>query len=238
MANSTAEFSSLRTRGFQLVEGMLSRGKVDRCLEALRETDKLGGVRRRGGETFACRHLLWDLPGLGSLLTDVGLDALASRVLGREAFPVAATLFDKVQGANWKVPSHQDRAVPVVEKVEVPGFTQWSVKIGIPYVEPPAEVLEQLVALRVHLDDCPVENGALAVVPGSHERGRLADADVSDLLDGAFETCSAASGDVLLMKPLAVHRSLPAESATHRRVLHALYATQELPGGLHWRRGV
>ena len=202
----------------------------------LRETDQLDGARRRDGGTFACRHLLWDVPGLGALLAETELDTLASRVLSAEAFPVAATLFDKVSAANWKVPSHQDRAVPVVARVETPGFTQWSVKCGVPYVEPPVDVLKHLVALRVHLDDCPAENGALAVVPGSHVQGRLADADVSDLSDDAFTLCPATAGDVLLMRPLAVHRSLPASTATHRRVLHVLYASAELPGRLRWRR--
>jgi ectoine hydroxylase-related dioxygenase (phytanoyl-CoA dioxygenase family) len=37
----------------------------------------------------------------------------------------------------------------------------------------PLKVLEQVLAVRLHLDDCDERNGALRVVPGSHLLGRL-----------------------------------------------------------------
>jgi Phytanoyl-CoA dioxygenase (PhyH) len=40
-------------------------------------------------------------------------------------------------------------------------------------VQPPVGVLEQLVAVRIHIDDCPEESGALRVIPKSHLQGRL-----------------------------------------------------------------
>ena len=41
------------------------------------------------------------------------------------------------------------------------------------YVQPPVSVLEQLVAVRIHIDDCLAESGALRVVAKSHSNGRL-----------------------------------------------------------------
>ena len=66
---------------------------------------------------------------------------------------IRGILFDKVPLANWKVPWHQDRFLAVEQKVELPGYTGWTEKDGVPHVEPPTAVLEEMIALRVHLDD-------------------------------------------------------------------------------------
>ncbi len=43
------------------------------------------------------------------------------------------------------------------------------------FVQALVEVLEQLVALRLHIDECGPEDGALKVIPGSHLNGRLSE---------------------------------------------------------------
>src|ERR1700758_3038863 len=83
---------------------------------------------------------------------------LACEVLGPRAFPFSATIFDKSPNANWLVAWHQDTALPVRHRIEVPGWGAWSTKQGIPYAHAPAEVLTQILALRVHLDDSAADN--------------------------------------------------------------------------------
>ena len=39
-------------------------------------------------------------------------------------------------------------------RVESPGYGPWTVKAGIAHVRPPIGVLEGMLTLRVHLDDC------------------------------------------------------------------------------------
>ena len=46
-------------------------------------------------------------------------------------------------------------------------------KANVLRVQPPAEVLEHMVSMRLHLDNCGEENGALRVIPGSHLHGRV-----------------------------------------------------------------
>jgi hypothetical protein len=181
------------------------------------------------------RNLLWDRPELRPVLAAAGLDQLASEALGADAFPINVTAFDKTPEANWKVPGHQDLMVPVESRRDVPGWDGWTTKAGVLYAEPPAEILGQLVALRLHLDDCPVSNGPLAVVPGSHRRGKLRDAELAALAPESFVPCAAAAGDVLLMRPLLVHRSGQAEAPRRRRVLHVVYAADDPAPRLHWR---
>ena len=181
------------------------------------------------------RSLLRDCPAVADLAASAPLQTIASEALGGDAFAVRALLFDKVSGANWGVPWHQDLAIAVEEKRDVPGFGGWSVKDGIPHVLPPAEVLAQMVTLRLHLDDCGVENGPLRLLPGSHCTGKLGDADIARWRAGTPEfVCTAARGDVLVMRPLLLHASSAAQRPGHRCVLHIEYAAQRLPGGLRW----
>jgi len=125
---------------------------------------------------------------------------------------------------------------PFARPVTQSGFDLPSKKEGIDYARPPREVLEELLAVRLHLDDCPAENGALRVMPGSHRGGQLPRPAISALAaEGSFEIVTAAAGDALFMKPLILHASSPAQSPSHRRVLHLEFAPAGLlPDGLEW----
>jgi hypothetical protein len=58
---------------------------------------------------------------------------------------------------------HQDLSIPVAERVESPGCRGWSEKEDELFVQPPVSVLDSVLALRLHLDDCKERNGALRV---------------------------------------------------------------------------
>jgi hypothetical protein len=222
-------------RGFAFRRQALDAGQLDKLFVILCPATEPSGIRRRAGGTYAARNVLWEIPGLAAALTSVGLDAIAAQALGKPPFPINATYFDKNADANWKVPPHQDLMMPVERQVAEAGFCGWSTKLGVLYVEPSAEILSSLIALRVHFDPAPASNGALAVAPGSHRRGKLRDAEVVAIAPSEFTTCDAAAGDVLLMRPLLVHRSAPAQSPSHRRILHVVYATEHPGGELRWK---
>jgi ectoine hydroxylase-related dioxygenase (phytanoyl-CoA dioxygenase family) len=134
-------------------------------------------------------------------------------------------LFDKSPTSNWLVVWHQDTALPLRVRSHVPGWGPWSLKAGILYAHAPATALEQIVALRVHLDDSLAENGPLRVLPGTHSQGVLSDAAIEDLV---FTTdpyeCTVARGGVVSMRPLLVHASSKSLIPSPRRVLHIEYA--------------
>ncbi len=160
---------------------------------------------------------------------------LLSSLTGREVFAVRGILFDKTPGANWRVAWHQDVTIAVEERIEVSGFGPWSEKDGIVHVQPPASLLEEMITIRLHLDDCDERNGALRVIPGSHARGRLTAEEIEKWrTTRPVLSCAAKVGDVLVMRPLLLHASSPAVAPRHRRILHVEYATTELPGGLRW----
>src|SRR5207344_3420774 len=140
-------------------------------------------ARQRGGETYALRHVLSASPRLRALAGETPLVDLARAAIGLPTRAVRGILFDKTPAANWKVAWHQDRTIAVRKRLDTPGFGPWSEKLGVAHVEPPVEILERMVTLRVHLDDCPAANGPLRLLPGSHLRGRLSATDISLLLE-------------------------------------------------------
>jgi Phytanoyl-CoA dioxygenase (PhyH) len=107
------------------------------------------------------------------LARDSRLLGIAKDVLGSEAFPFRATLFDKSPGSNWLVVWHQDTALPLRNKQEAQGWGPWSVTDGIIYAHAPADALSQVLALRVHLDDSTEQNGPLRVLPRHSYARRL-----------------------------------------------------------------
>ncbi len=104
----------------------------------------------------------------------VPLFVLAALVVaGADCRLVRGLFFDKTPGANWPVAWHQDLTLAVAERREIAGWSNWSVKAGVPHVQPPVDILERMVTLRLQLDDCGADNGPLRVLPGSHCLGRI-----------------------------------------------------------------
>ena len=227
--------SDLEEQGFCLCPDFLAADQIELLLQAIRPDEMAAGSTAKRGAAYGIRNLLWDRPDLAAALTSLGVDAVASSALGGTAFPISAIFFDKNRSANWMVGAHQDLVMPVESRQEIAGYSRWSEKLGVTYVEPPAEVLQRLIALRIHFDDCGADNGALAVAPGSHTHGNLPQTAINELEVAEFVICHAAAGDILLMKPLLVHRSSRASNPARRRVLHVVYATEHPSPVLHWR---
>ena len=180
------------------------------------------------------RNVAAAVPLVNSLIESERVRCLVEPVLGPGAFAVRSIYFDKLPGANWKVAWHQDLSIAVRERLEVPGFGPWSIKEGVVHVEPRVELLERMLTLRVHLDDCSQDNGPLRVISGSHQLGRLSPPELEQITRRPPAICTMSRGDALLMRPLLVHASSPARQPSHRRVIHIEFAAEELPGGLQW----
>lgn len=181
------------------------------------------------------RHTAAPTALAGWLHTHTGLSGIACRLLAKPARLVRFVAVDKRPQANWFVPWHQDRTIAVRRRCDIEGFENWTIKDGVHHVEPPVGLLESMVTLRVHLDDCDETQGPLEVIQGSHRGGRLAKLQINQIVGTeASKLCIADRGDVLAMRPLTVHRSQRAALPGHRRVLHLEYAAGTLPSGLEW----
>lgn len=206
--------------GFAVLPGLFSAEWIDGLQEGIA---RLSPIRTRAGVRHALR-----LGPVDSLARHPLLKELSCAVLGTDAFPFRATLFDKSPGANWLVVWHQDTALPLRERVELPGWEPWSIKDGIDYAHAPASALSQVLALRVQLDDSVRETGPLRVLPATHTLGILSDDEIHDFSEQiAPVDCLAPKGAIVAMRPLIVHSSSKSHGDTPRRVLHIEYAASD-----------
>ena len=225
--------AAIERDGWAVTPPVVPQLVVDRLIAEL--IGVAAGREGRGG----VRNLFDVSPAVRALATSPEVRSVAEAVLGPSCFAVRAILFDKTPAANWKVIWHQDLTIAVRERVTVPGFGPWSEKEGVPHVQPPTELLERMLAVRVHLDDCGADNGPVRVLPGSHRVGRLSAAAIEhwraarDAVD-----CLAERGAILAFRPLLLHASSPATVAAHRRVIHIEFAADELPEPLAWHASV
>ena len=162
------------------------------------------------------------------------LGALASQLLPG-ARPVRVIAFNKTEANNWILPWHQDRVVALRERVETPGFTNWTNKAGIWHAEPPIELLERMIFARIHLDPADEQNGCLQLALGTHARRKIAATDAEAIANGTpIENCIAQRGDVLFAKALILHRSSPSQTNAGRRAIRIDYCAEPLPAPLEW----
>src|SRR5262245_7876393 len=188
-----------------------------------------------GPVSGAGRRGLLGWPAVSALVSSSRLLDIVRPHLASEPLPVRAIYFDKGPEANWLVSWHQDLTLALRAFGEHPGFGPWSTKDGIPHVQPPVELLQQMLTIRLHLDDADEANGALRVLPGSHRLGRLSAERIQALRSQQSDfLCVVSAGDALLMRPLLLHASSRSTSTRHRRVLHIEYAAFTLPPELQW----
>lgn len=207
--------------GYQWLRGALSADQV----QALMSHFTSGIGRPAGGASDA------------AALTNV---TAAVRQIFPYVMPRRILSFDKSAASaarNWAVPWHQDRVIAVRARAEAPGVRNWSRKQGIWHCEPQAEILRQMMFVRVHLDGERPETGGMQIAIGSHRRGVIATADAAKTA-GALDAmeCDAASGDILILQMLTLHRSPPSTRPAPRRTLRVDYAPAALalPPPLAW----
>lgn len=222
---ASAPDATFRRAGYVTIPHMLNPQQLHLVDAALNEAVSRSINLREILEFAWCRELSVILRNRLAELDLIAADYLA----------VQCTYFEKSVHRNWLVALHQDLSIPVQSRVEHPELSGWSIKDGTLFVRPPLQVLERLVALRLHIDECGLEDGALRVTPGSHRAGRLSDEDKLRLrVDMGEVLCPVTQGGGMAMSPLVLHASSKATGSSRRRVLHFLFGPPELPNGLSW----
>ncbi len=232
--NYFVSIQQLQAAGFAVLPQLYTQPEVAALLGCLESAPAASANFRRSQDVFAIRNLLGEIPALWPLL-----DTPALRELLGQLFPAGCHLtkgiyFDKPAQSNWLVAWHQDLMINVDRRADLPGFGPWTAKAGWVAVQPPPEVLENTVTIRLHLDDCDATNGALKVVPGSHQRGVVPAETIANQTATAA-VCAVPAGGAMLMKPLLLHASNRSTSDRPRRVIHLEFSAAELPEGLAWR---
>jgi hypothetical protein len=216
-------------QGFGVVPALLDDATCDAVAGQIDELPLRGAGSRQLLRYEWCRLLAHS----------VRTHSAIQKLLPPDSVGVQCTLFNKSPIANWLVALHQDRSVPVRGKVESLQLIGWCEKEGGIFVQPQVSMLRQMTAVRVHIDPCPVDSGALRVVPGSHLLGVLSWAEADRIRKIAGEhAVPVPRGGALLMKPLLLHASSKADTSIQRRVLHFVFGPRVPPCGLTWQYAI
>jgi hypothetical protein len=205
--------------GFQIHSSVFHDHELDAMRnEATRLQEKFGTACLRG------------LREKSDLFRELANDQRIQNLIPSGFTPIRSILFDKTPDENWPVAWHQDLTIAVEEKHEADGYGPWSIKDGVPHVQPPISFLEGMTTIRIHLDDTSAANGALRVIPGSHTLGRLSAQQIQAQASTAEVTCECRAGDILQMSPLILHASSRSKNPTRRRIIHFEFGS---PKDLH-----
>lgn len=219
---------SFENAGYEILEPVISSEEAGHLL-ALLSQQQLEPLR--GG----IRRIEQLVPEVAALAHSSKLLHIAQRYLSAPAQLVRAIYFDKSPDNNWLVSWHQDKTVAVSERFEHAGWGPWSLKADVWHVQPPLEVLEQMVTIRIHLDPAIQDNGCLKIARGTHQLGLLAADSVLEHIDhDQVIYCETPIGGAVVMRPHLLHASEKSITPTPRRLLHFEYSSFQLPDGIAW----
>src|ERR1700733_1336717 len=211
--------------GYAVLSGLIEPEEVGAIVH------RVDGVLATGAGT---RRLL-DMPWCRELAKKLVAGDRLRGLVTDESHSVQCTLFAKSTERNWLVSLHQDVSIPVAERLSGTQYSGWSEKEGEVFVQPPAGVLQELLAVRVHLDDCDERNGALRVVPGSHQLGKLNPSEAIKVREEMGEVVVCVQrGVAMVLRRLLLHASSKSVSDNPRRVLHFVFGPTNLPRPLRW----
>ncbi|MEL6822205.1 MAG: phytanoyl-CoA dioxygenase family protein, partial [Calditrichota bacterium] len=214
--------------GYEIIDDFLS----EKCIAELKEELALLNIARQQG---GIRNIERKSQAIFCLSKSESILHTAQLYLTGQPRLVRAIYFNKTSEQNWSVTWHQDKTVAVTKRFSELNWQAWSMKDQTLHVQPPVEVLNDMITLRIHLDSATVENGCLKVIPGSHKLGILSNEQINKVVSKNHSAiCQGRSGSVLLMRPHLLHASGKAIVSGQRRVIHLEYSSYRLPDGVQW----
>jgi ectoine hydroxylase-related dioxygenase (phytanoyl-CoA dioxygenase family) len=132
-------------------------------------------------------------PLVSVLLGQPSVRSLLEETVGPGAKMVRGLAFDQQGHASWFLPWHQAGRGP--------------------------DAAQRLI-LRWHLDLIGPADGGLRVLPGSHLKGRLSDAEIAHLVrETPAQELAVSAGTVIALRPLLVQGARRRTTRGHRRIL-------------------
>ena len=220
----------LNKSGFEIIENVFSNEEVNEIIELL-EPQEIN-------KEFGIREFLTNKPQISEKVFSKRLLAIVQKISPDCQKAIKSIYFDKPPNANWIVNWHQDLTINLKNRLEFENFKNWRENSQRIVVQPPIEILENIFTIRIHLDDCSKENGALRVIENSHKKGVIGIKEWMLNKNGIERICEVKRGGILIMKPLLLHSSRRTENHNNRRVIHIEFTDKELPSGLFWKEKI
>jgi ectoine hydroxylase-related dioxygenase (phytanoyl-CoA dioxygenase family) len=233
MITSSGIHQKILSDGFAVLDNVFLDEDINKVLLAIQQVHTSPPTFRKAKDVFAIRQFFKEVPASFNIIFNKKFSLLITEIFGHNFFVVKSIYFDKPGQSNWFVSYHQDLTISVNERIELEGFSFWTVKQNQFAVQPPLNILQDNFTIRIHLDDTNEANGALKVIPKSH----LKNIYRPQTINWAMETeniCSVKKGGIMFMKPLLLHSSGKTINNNKRRVIHIEFSRSILPNNLQW----
>tara|TARA_R110002050_G_scaffold196783_2_gene331777 strand:- start:682 stop:1449 length:768 start_codon:yes stop_codon:yes gene_type:complete len=231
--NFVRNIAELEENGYSILTDLYSDNEIEQILTCLDSAEQNGNSFIKTNDLFAIRQLFNYVPELKKLLFNKKLTEILTDNSESEYFLTKAIYFDKPSESNWFVAYHQDLSISVNKKADLENYSNWTFKKGQYGVQPPIEILQDTITIRIHLDKTDKNNGALKVIPKSHLKG-IVRADSKEWnIENEF-VCEVKKGGAMLMKPLTLHASNRTTNGKKRRVIHLEFNKHNLTEPLTW----
>lgn len=223
----------LNDKGYTIIPDIFSDSECNEILNQIEQADTANNRFRKSADLFAIRQFLKEVPATQNIIFNNNLNTIIQTLFGSGFFVTKSIYFDKPVQSNWFVSYHQDLTISVDKKLELQGYGPWTAKQNQFAVQPPLDILKTNFTIRMHLDDTDENNGALKVIPGSHQKG-IYRPETIDWSKEAEDICKVTRGGIMIMRPLLLHSSGRSTNSNKRRVVHIEFSNQQLPKGLNW----
>lgn len=153
--------------------------------------------------SYGIRDIHHKIPEIKNLTTsELIINTLKQDTNEQKFHLIKAIFFNKNINYNWAVGWHQDKTIAVKEKISIYGFKNWTVKKGVPHVQPPLNILDKITTIRIALNDTNSNNGALKFIPQSHKLGVLTQSEINRIANQreAGDVLMGASFDIAFFK--------------------------------------
>ncbi|OIQ16951.1 MAG: phytanoyl-CoA dioxygenase [Flavobacterium sp. MedPE-SWcel] len=225
--------NEIEENGFAVIPEVFTKAEINTIASYIDEADTNNDTFRKSAGLFAIRQFLREVPKTQQKIFNSRFQNIVETLFGEGYFSIKSIYFDKPEKSNWFVALHQDLSISVDKKVELDGFSSWTIKQKQFAVQPPLPILENIYTIRIHLDDTDENNGALKVIPKSHSKG-IYRPETIDWETEKVTTCNVNAGGVMIMKPLLLHSSERTTNNKKRRVIHIELANKQLPPEIEW----
>ncbi|MCT4582397.1 MAG: phytanoyl-CoA dioxygenase family protein [Flavobacteriales bacterium] len=220
----------LAHKGYYILDNIYTVNEINTIIQLI--------DRSSLGSNFGEREFLIKYPEITKKVFNSNLIQLIKKIAPKCNSVIKSIYFDKPPNANWVVNWHQDLTINLMNKANIAGYKNWRENKERVIVQPDQEFLESIFTIRIHLDNCTHENGALSVIDGSHKKGII---NINNWLQdkkGPKVICEVPQGGILIMKPLLLHASKRTKNLENRRVIHLEFTDKMLPAPLEWKEAI
>ncbi len=219
---------SIDKNGIEIISGLVSSEQINSIVAQINDSDE--SMPKHG-----VRNAEKKFSSINQLINSKNILKAACSLLGKQPQLVRVIYFDKTPNKNWLVTWHQDKTVALNHKFSSDGWGPWTIKDKTHHVQPPIDVLDNMVTFRVHLDKANEDNGCLKVIPNSHKLGILKQDEINKAVKNSKPLfCIVEAGDTVIMRPHILHSSSKSTIPEHRRVVHIEFSSYDLPNDVRW----